>query len=587
MTIKKSQGTTTVRPPLRRNTSSANRLAAVAAGNNAVAKLQPLTRSKTADPTPTQTNLVESTKTSPQSPALTSPPSASPQKRDAGFHSAIYCSKTCALQDAGRSTAAYKDIARTLSCDFSDGQGVTMSRISTFGMAVTDKTNYAPPSPLFISGSESESSNAGADGPACSAPNTLGFFGLAREGPDDAWHDVHRQQQQRRSSMHPSIRPSSVARRQSQASTNHGWGDVSSTDSLSSLWNTGMSEADLNLARSVSTGPKSRVTFVAGSGKPEGVEKLYKRSMSSSSGRSAPIPARPVLSRSNLSHTSLGHSPSAPIPPEFGSAPDHTLGLLHSYHNAFAVRTGSGSSSHKQKGFVFPSSMNSTTSTPSESRRGSGASPPLQRPTSGTIRAKSRSNGIACEKTWDAYGREEVEASQARASAKAMGIAQNGRQEGNDYTPKQSLDMENGQWKIRYSAVSPESRKMKNRSRSIVSRRSSDEEDIDPITGMTITSRPMLSTSVSSTSHSRTPLASTTMPPPTAMPMRRKNSATPNNSVPSRTHSTATMPDLAALRVGSQGNIWSGVEKSGGKMYEIPAGLKVDRNKAGLFFFPA
>lgn len=594
VTIKKSQGTTTVRPPLRRNTSSANRLAAVAAGNNAVAKLQPLTRSKTADPAPTQKNQVESTKTSPQSQAVNSSPTASPQSREVGFYSAIYCSKSCALQDAGRSSATSKDLARTLSCDFSDGQGgFTMSRISTYGLPVTDKTTYAPPSPLFISGSESESSNAGADGPACSAPNTLEFFRLTREGPDDAWHDVHRQQQQRRSSVHPAIRPASVARRESQASTNQGWGDVSSTDSLSSMWNTGMSDADIQqLARSTSTGPKPRVSFVAGSGRPDGVGNLSKRSMSSSSDRSVPIAARPALSRSNLSHTSLGHSPPVNNPEAFGSAPDHTLDLLHSYHNAFPVRNGSGSSSYKQKGFVFPTALTSTTaSSPSESRRASATSPPLQRPTTGTIRAKSKPTLAPEVKTWDAYGREEIEAHQARASAKAMGIEQNGSKEAYDYTPKQSLDMENGQWKIRYSAVSPDSRNRRSKSRSrhsTVSRRSFEEEETDPITGIAITSRPMLSTSVSSTSHGRTPIASATMPPPTAVPMRRKNSAaTPVNSLPSRTHSTAAMPDLASLRVGSQGNIWSGLEKNGGKMYEIPAGLKVDRSKAGLFFFPA
>jgi len=34
-----------------------------------------------------------------------------------------------------------------------------------------------------------------------------------------------------------------------------------------------------------------------------------------------------------------------------------------------------------------------------------------------------------------------------------------------------------------------------------------------------------------------------------------------------------------------QGFDWSAHEKKGGKTYEIPNGIKIDRSKAGLFYF--
>jgi hypothetical protein len=81
----------------------------------------------------------------------------------------------------------------------------------------------------------------------------------------------------------------------------------------------------------------------------------------------------------------------------------------------------------------------------------------------------------------------------------------------------------------------------------------------------------------------------------------------PPSSIPSR--SSSTVPDLAALRIGSStcapylssdyetsstsvpkehaGSFnWSDFEKNGGKTYEVPKALKMNTTKAGLFFFP-
>jgi hypothetical protein len=74
--------------------------------------------------------------------------------------------------------------------------------------------------------------------------------------------------------------------------------------------------------------------------------------------------------------------------------------------------------------------------------------------------------------------------------------------------------------------------------------------------------------------------------------------------MPSRTQShipIPTLPDLAAMRIGAptplvglshdnasvpkSGFNWTEHEKKGGKTYELPKGLKIDRSKAGLFYF--
>ena len=590
-TTRTANGAKTTRPALKRNTSSANRLAAVAAGNNAAAKLHPLTRSKTADPTPTHVETGYSpTKPSPKQ------QSASNSTKPLPFQSAIYCSASCAQTDAGRSTEAYKDIARTFSYDFS---GPHLDSINTYGVPITDRGNpYAPPSPLFISGSDTESSTTGGpdSGPACSAPNSLGFFRMSREGPDDAWNDVQRQ---RRSSMNPAVRPASLARYQSNMSA-HGWGDVSS-DSLSSLWNTTTSEHELYLARSTSNGPKSRSVAFAptAAGERDGLG-ANRRSLSHSFDRDGvPTPSRPMMARSNLSHTSLAASPPSSLPP-VGSAPNQTLDLLRNYATAFPIRDAGTSQSYCQKGFASPGSQSSQgLAAIADARRASMSG--MQRTNTGTIRAKSRSASTAAP-TWDSYGRDEVNALNARAAARAMPC--NARADTQDATPKQSLEVENGQWKIKYhSHVHPVPQRAMSSSSSSGSRRSSDAASIDMRKGVTIDARPHLGTSFSSTTHARTPLAPTGMPPPAAIPFHRSatSTATPSSSVPARASSNAGMPDLASLRIGSsgcapyltsdnatcvrQGFDWSAHEKKGGKVYEIPKGIKIDRSKAGLFYF--
>ena len=606
--VKNADGTTTTRtangakitrPALKRNTSSANRLAAVAAGNNAAGKLYPLTRSKTADPTPTHLDHAQSSPTKP-SPKQQSAPK---MIKELPFQSSIYCSSACAQTDAGRSTEAYKDIARTFSYDFS---GAPLDHINTHGMPVTDRGNpYAPPSPLFISGSDTESSTTGGPDsvPACSAPNTLGFFRMSREGPDDAWNDVQRQ---RRSSMNPAIRPASLARYQSNTSA-QGWGDVSS-DSLSSLWNTTASEHELYLARSDSYGPKSRSVAFASTATGEREEQAAgRRSLSNSSDRSgAPIPSRPMMARSNLSHTSLAASPPNSLPP-VGSAPNQTLDLLRNYATAFPIRDASGrSQSYCQKGFASPNSQSSQglSGIATESRRGSISTAHMSRQNTGTIRSKQRQYSHAAP-TWDSYGRDEVNALNARAAAKAVPCR--APVDTQDCTPKQSLEVENGKWTIKYHAPAshthPIPRRATSSSSSSGSRRSSDAASIDMRKGVTIDTRPHLGTSFSSTTHARTPLAPSGMPPPAAIPFHRPttSTATPSSSVPARASSQVGMPDLAALRIGSSGCApymsgdnamcvkpgfdWTAHEKKGGKIYEIPKGIKIDRNKAGLFYF--
>lgn len=603
--VKNADGTTTTRtangakitrPALKRNPSSANRLAAVAAGNNAAAKLYPLTRSKTADPTPTHLDQPGSSPTKP-SPKQQSAPKA---PKPLPFQSSIYCSAACAQTDAGRSTEAYKDIARTFSYDFS---GLPLDSINTHGVPITDRGNpYAPPSPLFVSSSDTDSSTTGGpdSGPACSAPNNLGFFRMSREGPDDAWNDVQRQ---RRSSMNPAIQPISLVRYQSNTSA-QGWGDVSS-DSLSSLWNTTASEQELNLARSTSNGPKSRSVAFAptAAGERDGLG-YNRRSSSNSSDRSgAPIPSRPIMARSNLSHTSLAASPPNSVPP-VGSAPNETLDLLRNYATAFPVRDASGrSQSYCQKGFASPGSQSSQglAGIISDSRRSSVSVAHMQQQNTGTIRAKSRSASNAAP-TWDSYGRDEVNALNARAAARAMPCKAS--VDTQDCTPKQSLEVENGQWKIKYhSHVRPVPKRATSSSSSSCSQRSSDAASTELRKGVSIDTRPHLGTSFSSTTHARTPLAPTAMPPPAAIPFHRSttSTATPSSSVPARGSSSAGMPDLATLRIGSsgcapytssdnamcvkQGFDWSAHEKKGGKTYEIPNGIKIDRSKAGLFYF--
>ncbi|WWD04469.1 hypothetical protein V865_002538 [Kwoniella europaea PYCC6329] len=611
--VKNSDGTTTTRsangqkvtrPGLKRNPNSAARLAAL----NSSSKMQPLTRSKTNESvTSPTTESPPNDLSSPKSQKVITPRinTSSPP-----FRSSIYCSKQCMEQDAGKSSEAYANIARTLSYDFSHA-----FPLDTPGVTVADHTRSpcGPPSPLFVSGSDTESSaasNAGGlqdhSGPASSAPKFMEYFRLSKEGPDDAWNSIQRQ---RRSSM----QPSSSQRPASAHSHVH-----PSNESLSSLWN---ADSDLVLDhRSVSGSGSNRMRAMTPlQTSDQDRRELHgagRRSVSISSEHSAPIPTRAPLKRSDLSHTSLlASSPSSvqnvPIPPEFGSAPSHTLDLLQSYAHAFPVRSPSGLSTSVQRGFVFPGST-AMSPNPSESRRSS-----MSRPVSGTIRAKSRNgNGNGGEVSWDSFGKEVIDeknyksfcrktghTSSAAPTAGPMSVPADfrGRAEldPDNNTPKQSLERGIGGWKIKYfqpssnlversGTITNTSSNRRNRSSSsggtTTSSSSSVRSSSRPRTGNGIAipkANNQLSTSISSNSTSRTPRM---LPPP-----RPATTGT--------TTATSGLPDISSLTmaegvsfpnsVPKSGFNWESSEKNGMKTYEIPdlPKFKLDRNKAGLFYF--
>jgi hypothetical protein len=580
VTTRTANGQKVTRPPLRRGPSSTNRLAVAAANNNAASKMQPLTRSKTAE---SGVMSLESSKNS--SDKIDSPESATIKTPcEPPFVSAIYCSRHCAHADASRSS----DVARKISYDMYSPSGLTLC---TTGLPVTDaKHPYAPPSPLFISGSDT-SSNPDAPqsaGPACSAPNAIEFFRLSREGPDEAWQDVQRQ---RRSSMHPNMRPGAEMTRQSSQQSAVPSGP--SSDSLSSLW----ADQDLYLARSTSGSGKIRMTPMT----EREANGAGRRSMSSGSDRSpAPIPTRP-LPRSNLSQVSLGASPGEPLPAELGSAPNHTLNLWNSYHSAFPVRDSCGTSASSHKGFIFPGACSpiSNTATPLESRRPSMSN--LHRPVSGTIRAKSRT-----DVTWDSFGRDEVLSKQQHRRDSSV----KPRSDIVDHTPKQSIEVDGHGWQIKYHVALPASSGMVHRDNTIRSRSRASADNHSVHSG---TSDDEPHHHHSHNHHSQQHPGALAIPRPVAMSTSHSSTGRtptrmlPPSSIPSR--SSSTVPDLAALRIGSNtcapylssdyatsstsvpkehaGSFnWSDFEKNGGKTYEVPKALKMNTTKAGLFFFP-
>ena len=464
--------------------------------NNAAARLAPLTRSKTADPPPTHSNdddcdlsttpksSTSSPERKPTSPSTSSHPPRTPDKCLENFRSTIYCSARCAELDAheaGKSSEAYEHFVKGMY----DNAGASYPFYSTFSNShplqvspnhihrVDDTSPHPPPSPLFISGSDTDSSNAGqdaegVDGPACSAPKTLEYFRITKGGPDDAWNEHQEQKQrQRRSSIHPNNAPAPLTRQQSNHSSrvvSTGYNGKSS-DSLSSLWGYGATEADLHgLTRTESTSGQDREALGAG-----------RRSTSSyhaTSDRVSIPSSRPHLSRSNLSQTSLAASPSAIqstlASTNDSSVPRNTFSLLQSYAGAFPARDSASNSSYKSL-LTFPASMTARGSFSgrpgSGSRRGSTASTnggtPLPLSTmgmsSGTIRAKkadsprkpghrngsfsgaagraSFSSGVsgasgrlstdaaAGMKTWDQFGLEEVEAGKIRAAIRAARVS--------------------------------------------------------------------------------------------------------------------------------------------------------------------
>ena len=493
------------------------------------------------------------------------------------YHSGIYCSRACGEVDVDRSEAAYHELARTLSYGLPAGHLQDIPHTG-FPFAVSDhaKVPYPALSPPIVSSSDTESSNTSnpdnldSNGPACSAPKVMDYFRMLREGPEDSWHEIN--QQRRWSSMHPTIPSNSVNRRTSQQSP-PGLGEISN-DSLFSLWSP---EAEIDLSRSVSGPGKMRGVIPAhGDRNAMGAER---RPISSTVNNTDPIPIRP-LARSGFSQTSLGASPastrSLSIPPEFGSAPEHTLNLFHAYASAFPVRGLTGTSAtYSQKGFIFPGSVGAS---PSSSWSGS-PSASFARSGHGTIRAKAR-----------------VRPEAKRGANRAQAVE---NMEGEvESTPKQSLEVENGQWKIKYVSSDLNSttrRASRSGSKSNTSYAcNGDPTRDDKNTPALVIPCHGASSQFGIPSAVRTPQRGA-MAPPASIQRRPSSNAHNSASVPHR--ASSDLPDLANLRIGSPAGIspdhadvlksgfsWEKHALAGGITYELPKGLKVDCTKR-LFFF--
>ena len=493
----------------------------VATNNNAAAKLAPLTRTKTGESAKSPT--------AEEAPVLGAP---------APFRSDIYCSRACASAEQDRCDTVGKDLARTFS---SSEFGQYYHRPSVDGI-ITDlgahNHPHGPPSPLFLS-SDTESSNSQGTapdaGPACSAPKSMDYFRMGRQGPDEAWNEVQRQ---RRSSMHPSFRPTEMKRQNTQ-STQY-TANTGSSDSLSSMW-----DQEYNLGRSTSGPGKIRMASMS-------------HGDSSHTSGASPIPARPVLPRSNLSHTSLA-----------GSSPSD-MSLLQSFSDAFPVRNGL-STSYNPRPFGFPGVEGPAVSVPLDARRPSMAS---VRPSYGTIRAKSRQSGP----TWDSLGKDFVRehqekertkraCSQSQQATPTVGVAIPQPQPepaSTASTPKSSLRMENGKWMIVHSLDGPGLGKngtirSKDRSSSRSTQSSNSSNENEP----TRPRQPRLGSSAS------------LMPPPANIPRAPSSSgrSQPENTPTGRSVTGASLPRA------NTGYNWGP-----SKTLPLPANLHV-KPQAGLFFF--
>lgn len=534
-TTRTATGTKTTRPALKRNQGSGSRLATVAANNHAASKLTPLSRSKTSE---SKTSNGEDDKTGSTSPNGNGGGACAP------FISSIYCSQACAQVEQGRSEVIGKDIARTFSqADLHSHHRPSMDGIIT-NIDIHNHP-YAPPSPLFIS-SDTESSNslgtatADADsGPASSAPKVMEYFRMSRGGPDDAWNDIQRQ---RRSSMNPSFRPAEMTRQNTQASSHC----TLSSDSLSSMW-----DSDLYLGRSTSNSGKMRMTPMS-------------HPVEEDRSGPAPIPSRPALPRSTLSHTSLG-----------ASSPND-ISLLKSYAESFHGKNLLSTSYNNHRGSLVVPSSSTSTALPFDNRRAS-----LNngiRPSTGTIRAKS--NAL----TWDSLGKQAVqEREQAGRMRRAESVAtpSNGlavpqksdSDAHHDVTPRQSLKVENGQWKVVSFSESYNGLGKNGTIRSKSRADSRSTQSSHSSAGSSDTPAP---------AHGRATIRSTSLAAPTTASTLASSPASfmSGSTIPCTTTTPTLLPHAR-----SPGPNWQEYEIKGGKTYEIPKGLKVNTQKAGLFYF--
>lgn len=413
----------------------------------------------------------------------------------------------------------------------------------------------APPSPLFVSGSDTESSNSttatsqthpiaqnllGSSAPVYSAPKTIDYFRMTRDNPDAAWNEVLSERQRRKSMQAPGVHPHSHSMMPSMTRRDS---HTTSSDSLNSLWHPDSS--DLHVSRTTS-GPG----YLRGM---TPMRPIGPRSTSSSS-ESSSTQATSTQPRSIASQTA---SEAIPIPAEFGSSPAHTLSLFQSYASAFPVRDASGtSSSYTQRGFAFPDPI--ATSSRRDSSSSASGSNGLLRPVSGTIRAKSHRNNQNIP-TWDSFGKETIE---ARTRERSNSIDTTHSAEGPNNTPRQSLRQEDGKW---YNAPAPLSM---------------------PIPRPNQSANTDLSTSTSTAGASRTPLGGRMLPP---------------SSLPAR---ATAMPDLAGMRLEERpsqllnengvprGSVpkstfnWDKYREQGGLTYSLPKGL-MRAGEQGLFHFAA
>lgn len=337
--------------------------------------------------------------------------------------------------------------------------------------------------------------------------------------------------------MNPSFaRPAEMTRQNTQTSSHY----TLSSDSLSSMW-----DVDLYLGRSSSNSGKMRMT-------PMSHPDDSSSALGSTTGP-APIPSRPALPRSNLSHTSLGAS----------SSPDHSS-LLKSYADSFHGRNVLSTSYTHRGSLCAPPS-----SSPLDARRASMHAG--MRPSTGTIRAKS-------SMTWDSLGKQAVKEraqairlrrAESHTATVALAVPQSD-QEGphHDATPRQSLKVENGQWRLVHhdgGLGKNGTIRSKTRADSRSTQGSSNSSGSSHATDM----RPYLSSLAPPTSTSA--VASS---PSSTMTIPCSSAPVPSASTPVPTPHTKSL-----------GPNWGEYEVKGGKTYEIPKGLKVNTQKAGLFYF--
>ncbi|GMK56601.1 hypothetical protein CspeluHIS016_0304410 [Cutaneotrichosporon spelunceum] len=461
------------------------------------------------------------------------------------FVSNIYCSRTCADQDAGSSSANAADLGRALGVGFTYSDALVAA-----GLHVSP--NAAPPSPLL--GSDTDSSN-GVRGIARtpdaigghSVPNTLEFFRLSRDSPDSAWRESR--------TMRPSIDAAVQQQMIRQRSSGPHSASGTSSDSLASMW---AGDQDSNSRRSSSNVGSLCAMTPMHTLTPDSMASA-RRSMSSSSDGSGVQQQQAPLTRSTLSHTSLGGLTSPALNavcPQVGSAPSHTAYLMQAYASGFPARDGAVLSPPLLSGSATPRSRSTSVA----------IAPVPQRSTTSTVVRNMRSRQGSTGATWDSFAKAEIrDRARRNTGSSTQGFAvgslpkspdpeRRGRQDSYaEATPKQSFEIEHGGWQIRYMKPEQQRRsgsKSRSRSRGPSSRYAPSSPVPAASTAMPlpipVRARPGPSTlaSSNSTAHSRTPLTSGT-----PIPSRDTGLSPTGSRISSRYSSSAALPDIGGLQV--------------------------------------